>query len=92
MADFTDWESLDTELPEATVCEVVVKTSEGNKTLTDLGTPTLQEWTETDRNTTTITLTDEGSEYSITIERIDDIDFELDADTTKTMTLTFNGW
>ena len=90
MAEFTDWASLDTTLPAATSCEVTVKTSDGEKTIDELGgLPDNQEWTETERDITSILISGPYDEYSIMWFRPDRLLFELDTDSSKTMQLSF---
>lgn len=90
MAEFTDWASLDTTLPTATTCEVTVRTSDGEKTIDELGgLPAAQEWTETTRTETNILVSGPNDDYSIVMYRVDDVTFELDSDTSKTLKLAF---
>jgi len=95
MAEFTDWESLDTELPPPVECETVVRTSAGDILLSDIGgggggLPEDQEWTEISRETTPQTFPDGGCDiFSIIIEQADSITFAMG---TKTLKLNLAGW
>ena len=94
---FSDWDSLDTTLPTIEECVHVAKTSDGDKTFAELveesgitGLPDDQEWTETARTTTSVTLPETACEaYSIVLENVDTITFAMG---TKTLKLNLAGW
>jgi hypothetical protein len=82
---------LDDFLPPPTVCSMTIHTSYGEKSIDELGELMIpEEWTEISRLTHEVEIADEANpEFSVTVERIDEITFESG---TSQLKLIFTGW
>jgi hypothetical protein len=82
---------LDDFLPPPTICDLKIYTSGGEKDFPDLVAEEFpEEWTETSRVTHEVDIEDEENpDFSITVERIDEITFQSGGARLK---LIFTGW
>ena len=88
--DVLDWLAVH---PEPIECEETVRTNTDREVdLTDFGgaLPDNQIWNESSKNTTNVIYTGPDDSYSITVERIDDITFQLSTDSSKTFKQIFD--